>query len=147
MNALYIPSSPLDALGPVSAAFRQQGINNFSEGLKWTHSLPYGRNSDRANYMLIFQELVGTCSTKHAPLAALANENGIQIKLQMAICKLDVNLEPKASSLLEMMEIDFFPEAHCYLQYEDQNIDITFPNQSPTLKIEIIEAQTKFNGN
>jgi hypothetical protein len=140
MNPFF--SWPFNASGPVSNALRAMGIENFGQALEWVHSLPYKRNSDRANYILIFSELKGTCSTKHAALAALGLENGFPIKLQMAICKLDTKLEPKVLPLLNKLKCDFFPEAHCFLQYEDQQIDITFPDQSPHLRMEILELHT-----
>lgn len=129
------------ACGPVTNAFREIGIENFNQALQWTHSLSYGRNRQK-NYMLIFSELRGTCSTKHAALAALGLENGFQIKLQMAICKLDAKFNPKALPLLDRLKCSFFPEAHCYLQYNDQQIDITFPDQLPTLTAEVLEIYT-----
>lgn len=135
-------SQPLVSSAPVSIAFRKHGIDSFSQALEWVHALPYGRNSDRANYMLIFQELRGTCSTKHAAVAALAHENGIFMQLQMAICKLDATLEPKVQPLLDQMGIEFLPEAHCYLHYAGQDIDLTFPDQAPTLRVETLEVHT-----
>jgi hypothetical protein len=135
-------SWPLNSVGSVSNAFLEMGVANFDQALRWVYSLPYGRNSDRANYMLIFPELQGTCSTKHAALAALGLENGFPIKLQMAICKLDTKLEPKVLSLLDRLGCSFFPEAHCFLQYEDQQIDVTFPDQAPHLRVEILALHT-----
>ncbi|MFC2049163.1 hypothetical protein ACFLR2_00615 [Chlamydiota bacterium] len=140
MNPFF--SWSLKASGPVSTAFRAKGIDDLGHALRWVHSLPYGRNSNRENYMLIFSELRGTCSTKHAALAALALENGFPIKLQMTICKLDTKLDPKVLPLLDRLGVSFFPEAHCYLEYEDQQIDITFPDQAPTLKVETLEVHT-----
>ncbi len=116
--------SVISADGPVSLAFRKLGIHNFEEGVKWVHALPYGRNSDRANYMLIFSERRGTCSTKHAALAKLGQENGFAVKLWLSIC------------------VHHIPEAHCYLEVEGRMIDVTFPNQSRDLKMEIIKSYT-----
>ncbi len=126
----------------ISKCFRRVGVERYDQAIKWVHALPYGRNSDRANYRLIFSELKGSCSTKHAALAALAKENGFPVRLKVAICKLDTYLEPKVAPLLDRLGISFFPEAHCYLQTNELQIDVTFPDQSATLKAEILEAHT-----
>lgn len=126
--------------GSVSAAFRKHGVDHFSEALEWTHQLPYSRNSDRADYTLIFSEGCGTCSTKHAALAALCRENGIEAQLQVAICKLDTELDPNVASFLDELGVGFFPEAHCYLRYADRDIDATFPDQLPTLKAKVLQS-------
>jgi len=126
--------------GPVSGAFRKHGVNLLSGALEWAHQLPYGRNSDRADYMLIFSEGCGTCSTKHAVLAALCRENGIEAQLQVAICKLDTELDPNVASFLDGLGISFFPEAHCYLRYADRDIDVTFPDQPSTLKAKVLQS-------
>jgi hypothetical protein len=103
------------------------------------HRLSYGRNSDRADYILIFTEGCGTCSTKHAALATLCGENGIDAQLQVAICQLDTDLDPNVASLLDELGVGFFPEAHCYLRYADQDIDVTFSDQPPTLKAKVLQ--------
>ena len=129
-----------DVCGAVSEAFRKRSVNRFSEVLEWTHQLPYGRNSDRADYMLIFSNGCGTCSTKHAALAALCHENSIDAQLQVAICKLDTELDPNVASFLDELGVGFFPEAHCYLGYADRDIDVTFPDQLPTLKARVLQS-------
>lgn len=120
--------------GPVSKEFRAKNIHAFSDALKWVHVLPYGRNSDRADYMRIFSENCGTCSTKHAALAALCKENNIDAELKLGICRLDSNVAP----FLKKLGVDYFPEAHCYLKYQGQDFDVTFPEQSSVLKEKIL---------
>jgi len=137
-----VTTFPIESNGPISRAFRHQGINSFLKAVEWTHKLPYGRNSDRKNTMQMFDEGRGTCSTKHALLAALCSENGVQTELMLAICKLNRQLEPKVASLLDQLGVDFFPEAHCYLRYEGHDIDITFPDQPPILKAEVLQTHT-----
>ena len=123
-------------------AFKQIGITNFSEALSWMHRIPYGRNSDRTNYKLILTENRGTCSTKHALLAAFAKELRIDADLKMAICRLDRKLEPKASSFLDTLGVEFFPEAHCYLHFDGKDIDVTFPEKKPLLQAKVLKTYT-----
>jgi hypothetical protein len=42
---------------PITTAFKKRGVENYAHALTWVHSLPYGRNRDRANYMLVLEEL------------------------------------------------------------------------------------------
>lgn len=135
----FIPSTPILPVGPLSKAFLKLGVKAFDDAVLWVYQLPYGRNSDRADYMLIFEELQGTCSTKHAALAALAKECQLPIILKMVICKLDQNLDPKVKPLLERLGVDYVPEAHCYLSCPHGEIDVTFPNQPPYPKVEVLK--------
>lgn len=128
--------------GPVSAAFQRKRVDSFAEALEWTHQLRYARNSRRGDYMLIFSEERGTCSTKHAALATLCRENGVEVQLQVAICKLDVELDSSVTGFLDALGAEFFPEAHCYLRYASNDIDVSFPEQSPTLKAKVLEHRT-----
>ena len=126
--------------GPVSEAFWQQTVSTFAGALQWTHHLPYGRNSDRSDYMCIFGEGCGTCSTKHAALAALCRESNVQAQLQVVICRLDRQRAPSISNFLDVLGVDFFPEAHCYLQYAGQDIDVTFSDQPMVLTAEVLQS-------
>lgn len=124
--------------GPISKEFYRKNLCKFSDALEWVHALPYGRNSNRENYTLIFSENRGTCSTKHAALAALCKENHVDAELKMAICQLDTQLDSNVAPFLKVLDIDYFPEAHCYLKYGKQGVDVTFPDQKPVLKAKIL---------
>lgn len=102
--------------GPLSRSFISRNIFNFHDAISFVHKLSYGRNSDRSNYSLIFEENKGTCSTKHATLAALALENNIfDIKFQTAVCKFDKFFDKKISEfLLDPLNVLYFPEMHCF---------------------------------
>ena len=58
----------------------------------------------------------------------------------MIICRLDIQRIPRISNFLDKLSVDFFPEAHCYLQYAGQNIDVTFPDQPTVLKAEVLHT-------
>lgn len=51
---------------PISNLFLTLSITTFREALKYVHELPYGRNNNRTDYLLVISEKCGTCSTKHA---------------------------------------------------------------------------------
>ncbi|MCB1149331.1 MAG: hypothetical protein KDK48_04130 [Chlamydiia bacterium] len=116
----------LEEKGPFSREYLSLGARTFLEALEWTHALPFGRNSDRTNFELIFTEKRGTCSTKHAALGALTLEMRAP-----AILKLAFHLKKFDRFLL--------PEAHVYLALPDEKIDITIPGSDGKLHIEILE--------
>lgn len=132
-------NSSFTASGPVTESYRGQNVHTLAEAINWTHRLRYRRNSRRDDYLLIFTEKQGTCSTKHAALAALCRENDIDGQLMLAICKLTTQLDPRATEFLRTLNVDYFPEAHCYLRYREDDIDVTFPRQSTALKVEILQ--------
>lgn len=129
-------------LGPLSALYLEQGVETFKDATHWTHQLSYGRNSDRSDYLLIFEEGKGTCSTKHAALAALAEECGLPIQLKMVICELNRDLDHRVAPLLELLGVEFLPEGHCYLNTPEGERDYTFPNQEPFPKVKVIKEYT-----
>ena len=67
-----LPEAMLQSARPISSVFMDRGIDNFRAAGRYLHHLPYGRNTDRADFRLVLTEGRGTCSTKHALLAELA---------------------------------------------------------------------------
>lgn len=140
MRSLEIEDFEIKPIGTVSQAFLKQGAFTFLKALKWVHELPYGRNSNRGDFLLIFKEFKGACSTKHAALAALCKENQQRAQLMLALCKLNTDLDPKVSSFLDSLGVDYFPEAHTYLHYQGLDLDVTFKDQPPYLKVEVLKS-------
>lgn len=107
------------------------GISNFNDALIYIQNLPYGRNSNRSDYSLILKEQKGTCSTKHAFLAALAKQEGkSEIKLYVGIYKMYEKNTPGVAGVLEKWQLPYVPEAHCYLKINDTIVDVTKNNNS-----------------
>ena len=84
---ITLPEIPLQSAGPVTAEVVAFGIRDFRAAGRFLHHLPYGRNTDRANFRLVLSEGLGTCSTKHALLAELAREQQLPIVLTLGIYK------------------------------------------------------------
>lgn len=59
----------------------------------------------------------GTCSTKHALLACLAQEQGIPLELTLGIYEMNERNTPGTGRVLARHGLDALPEAHCYLKY------------------------------
>jgi len=113
-----LPVKKLAASGEVSAQFIALGTNDFRSTARYVHQLPYGRNADRADFRLVLRERRGTCSTKHALLAALAIEQQLPVRLTLGIYEMDERNTPGV-------------EAHCYLTYDGLRIDVTREVASP----------------
>ncbi len=126
-----LPEKSLTAAGPDSESFLRRSINSFRSAAKHLNELPYGRNTDRANYRLVLAEQRGTCSTKHALLAAVAIEQGLPVSLMIGIYDMSEANTPGVGRVLAAHGLVSIPEAHCYLSYAGQRVDITRSGINP----------------
>ena len=126
-----LPAKQFDAAGEVSGEFRALGIDDYQAAARFIHQLPYGRNADRANFRLVLPERRGTCSTKHALLAALALEQRLPVHLTLGIYEMTERNTPGVGTVLSKHGLAFVPEAHCYLTYNGVRIDVTRDAVSP----------------
>lgn len=70
---------------------------------------------------------------QHALLKRLADENNVhKIKLIVGIFKMNKTNTPEISATLQQYQLEYIPEAHCYLKWEDQILDLTKINAKPT---------------
>lgn len=134
---IYLGGQPMEAFdqyslknkGPISELFLNKGIENFAQAISYIHKLPYRRNSALGQYLLVLNEACGTCSTKHALIKKLADEVGVPMTLKLGMLLMTKNIMPKIEVVLNEYGLDGVPEAHVYLQYDKQRIDITFPEE------------------
>ncbi|BAO74457.1 hypothetical protein [Winogradskyella sp. PG-2] len=104
-------------------------VNSWEELVQFIKKMPYGRNKNRHDLDLVIKEHKGTCSSKHALLKEIANLNAIpHIKLILGIYKMNASNTPKFGSVLSENNIDFIPEAHCYLNINGERWDYTSDN-------------------
>ncbi|MSQ47602.1 MAG: hypothetical protein EXR78_04305 [Deltaproteobacteria bacterium] len=111
--------------GSITRAFLARGIGDFQAAARHLHHLPYGRNTNRADFRLVLDEERGTCSTKHALLAELSHEQQILVVLTLGIYAMHERNTPGVGGILEKYGLSCLPEAHCYLTYAGRRIDIT----------------------
>jgi hypothetical protein len=111
--------------GKVSRLFLKKGFLNFDDASEFVKRLPYGRNSKRGDYTLVIKECRGTCSTKHALLANLAEENDFKFSLWVGIYKMNPKNTPGIGKILRKYQIKYIPEAHCYLKRGNRRYDFT----------------------
>ena len=121
-----IPNFLIQAKAPLSQLCRELEIIDFHGAVNYIFKLPYRRNSSKEDLTLVFSEKCGVCSTKHAALAALALENGFQeLKLIIGIYQMNEKTTPGVGEVLEKSKLEFMPEAHTYLVFGNEKIDIT----------------------
>ena len=129
------PETPL-MRGTIAAdAFLQRGCTTFRDAARCLHSLPYRRNTSRSDLLLALHEQRGTCSSKHALLAQLAREAGVQLDLVVGIYEMNGANTPGVGDVLQRHGLESVPEAHCVVKYEGRYLDITWPGRTPALPV------------
>lgn len=123
--------NPLAGNGEISRLARSHGLGTFADAVRHVRSLPYGRVSERSNYRLVLDEGRGTCSIKHALLAALARENGLAANLVLGVYEMTDANTPGIGDALSEHGLSSVPEAHCYLRTGRGVIDATTPEGPP----------------
>jgi len=127
----------LQSTGKLSTQLIQKGFSDFESVAEWVKQLPYQRISDKSNLALTITEHRGTCSTKHAFLKAILVEQGVEdVSLHIGIFKMNEQNTPPIREILQNHHLEYIPEAHCYLKFQNQRFDYTMP----TLDLEKIEA-------
>ena len=126
-NAIsLLPNAPLLSAGPVSRAFKRAGCHSCQAAALTLLYLPYGRNSDPTAQLAVLEEHHGTCSTKHALLKRLIDEQEVDgVELRTGIYAMTDANTPGIGPVLAQHGLESIPEAHCYLVVEGQRIDIT----------------------
>jgi hypothetical protein len=128
-----LPSVPFrPAAGPLTTAVMARGLTDFRAAGHYLQRLPYGRTTTRADFTAVLRQGKGTCSTKHALLAALAQEQElVAMVLTLGIYEMHERNTPGVGPVLERHGLACLPEAHCYLTYEGKRIDITRAGTDP----------------
>jgi hypothetical protein len=85
----------------------------------------YGRNANKHDLITVFTDNCGTCSTKHALLKQLADEQGhTDIQLILGLIKMSAQSMPEVTHTLQKNNLAFIPEAHNYLKYNGRRFDL-----------------------
>ena len=102
-----------------------RGISSFVEACEYVRLLPYGRNTNRTDRLLVLEEQCGTCSGKHALLAELALEHGQPIDLMIGIFRMTKYTHPQVSTILDQHNLEYLPELHTYFRIGGKRLDFT----------------------
>jgi hypothetical protein len=120
-----LPDFPLQPHSELAREFLALGLSSYHEAARYVQNLPYGRNSNRADFYLVLREKHGTCSTKHALLAQLAREHDADVTLTLGMYEMNEKNTAGTGSILRHYRLDSLPEAHCYLMYNGLRFDLT----------------------
>lgn len=111
--------------GVVTAAFLGIARTDLRAAAQYVCRLPYGRNSDPGNPLIVLAEQRGTCSTKHALLRRLAGEQELDIALVLGMYEMTDRNTPGVGPVLRRHGLSCLLEAHCYLRTGGKRIDVT----------------------
>ena len=127
----------INSNGEISQLFLKNNCFDFHSASIFIRNLPYRRNLNKDNLPTVFIDEYGTCSTKHALLKILAEENNQpHFKLILGIFKMNGINTPKIKSVFETLrepqsdKLEYIPEAHNYLKFKNQILDFTKKNSS-----------------
>jgi hypothetical protein len=118
--------------GEISHAFMGVGVLDYRAAARFISRLPYGRNTIVDDPLIVIRENRGTCSTKHAILRRLAIEQAVDLALVLGIYEMHERNTPGVGPILKKYGLSSLPEAHCYLRFREDRIDVTRPiNTNP----------------
>lgn len=123
-----LPNITLKLNGPVSQAYREQGVKTFHAACQWTQDLPYGHNSNNEDSLILFVEQKGTCTTKHGAIARLAAEHTLPVHKNLGFYRLTDEIVTGVEALIAPYGLEFIPQIHCFLAYENCRVDLTAGN-------------------
>ncbi|MHA2125711.1 MAG: hypothetical protein ACW99E_10410 [Promethearchaeota archaeon] len=123
-----LPDADINPVGEISKKFLELGITSFKKACEYVHNADYGHNTNYDDKMIFFKENMGTCTTKHAIIAGLAEELSIPLSKCVGIYKFTERISTNASEILTKYEIPFVPMVHCYLIYKEFRFDLTEGN-------------------
>lgn len=124
---LLLPDNELIGRGPLTAIARFRGFATYRQAATAVWQLPYGRNTSKGDLRLVLLEGRGTCSTKHAFLRKLAEEQRLRVALVLAFYEMTEDNTPGVGRALEAHGVTSVLEAHCFLLYKGHMIDLTSP--------------------
>lgn len=116
----------LESNDPLTIDIVESGVVTWEDLIRCVKNFHYGRNSNRSDLSLVWYERKGSCSSKHAFLKHIADLNEIpNIELILCTYKMTAENTPKVASVLKEFQLDYLPEAHCYIRFGSEAIDVT----------------------
>jgi hypothetical protein len=122
------PETPITPSGVVATQFLGMGIDTFLNACGYVQELPYGYNSDRDDLMILFKEKMGSCTTKHAVIATLADELNLPVEKNIGIYAMTEEIVSGTDAILARYDLPYVPMIHCFLGYGQYRVDLTEGN-------------------
>ena len=123
-----LPDAEIKSVGEISRTFLERDIKSFKEACEYVQEIDYGYNTNYDDKMIFFKENMGTCTSKHAVIAGLAEELDIPLYKYVGIYKFTEDVSTGANEILEKYEVPYVPMVHCFLVYKDLRFDLTEEN-------------------
>ncbi len=123
-----LPDVQIKPIGQISKKFIDLGIKSFREACDFVHNIEYGYNTDYEDRMILFKENIGTCTTKHAIIAGLAEELDIPLYKHVGVYKFTEEISNGTNEILKKYNIPYVPMVHCFLVYNNFRFDLTEGN-------------------
>ena len=125
-----LPDTPIDGAGSIASKFLQLGVTNFLSACRYVYELPYGYNSDRDDLLILFKEGKGSCTTKHAVIATLAQELALAVVKNIGIYAMTEDIVSGTQDILNSFNLPYVPMLHCFLVYDKYRVDLTEGNHN-----------------
>ncbi len=125
-----LPDAEIKPVGEFSIKFLELGIKTFRGACDYVHKIDYGYNTNYEDKMILFKEKRGSCTSKHAVIASLAEELEIPLYKHVCIYKLTEEITTGVNEILKNYEIPYVPMAHCFLVYDKFKYDLTEGNNN-----------------
>lgn len=125
-----LPDAALKPVGELSKKFIALGINTFRDACDYVHNIDYGYNSNYEDRMIFFKEKKGSCTSKHAVIAGLAEELEIALYKYVCVYKFTEEITNGVQEILDKYQIPFIPMVHCFLVYKEFKFDLTEGNNN-----------------
>ena len=125
-----LPNPVITRKGVISEKFISLNIKTFWDACSYVHELPYGYNSTRNDILILFKEGYGSCTTKHAVIATLAEELDIPVYKMVGIYAMNEEVVTGAQRILEKYYLPYLPMIHCFLVFESYRVDLTEGNNN-----------------
>lgn len=123
-----LPDIELYHAGEISKKILELGIKSFKKACEYIHNIEYGYNSNYDDKMILFKENKGSCTSKHAIIAGLAEELNIPLFKHVAIYKFTEEISTGVNEILKKYKIPYVPMVHCFLVYKEFQFDLTEGN-------------------
>jgi hypothetical protein len=124
------PDASISGNGIVATAFARRGIERFIDACRYVHQLPYGYNIDRDDLLILFKENFGTCTTKHAVIATLAEELDLPVFKNIGIYAMTEEIVTGTGEILKAFNLPYIPMVHCFLVHAHYRVDLTEGNRN-----------------
>ena len=129
MNPIEVlPNPEISPNGEISSQFYKRNLSSFQEACHWVKNLPYGSNSSNDDSLIIFEEAKATCTNKHGIISRLAAELDLKVYKNLGFYRLNDEIVTGVSQILQPYGLEFIPQIHCFLEYENYRVDLTEGN-------------------